>query len=242
MSKYELNILDESRIFHERESGATHTPYEFEKRFFAAVSKGSRTDVRTLIAEKKNDGITIGRMSDDSLRQIKYWAVSVLTLLTRSAIIGGLDETSAYNFSDNAIYKTDKMTSADDITEYVLRCCFTLTDMIAENRENSVYPQTIRKCLHYINTHLHERLNAETLSAQCGLSADYMSYLFRKTTGINLSKYIRTQKLIAAKEMLSENYSVSEIAYYLGFCSESYFINCFKKEFGKTPKKFRNDI
>mgnify|MGYP001060333109 FL=1 len=114
--------------------------------------------------------------------------------------------------------------------------------MVAESRENSVYSQPIRKCLHYIHTHLHERLDVATLSKECGLSEDYLSYLFKKNIGINLSKYIKAQKLQASKEMLKENYSVSDIAYYLGFCSESYFISCFKKEFGKTPKQFRNNI
>lgn len=240
MEKYKINILDESRIFEEREKGATHTPYKFETDFLESVKKGSRTDVNAYINIMLKDGITVGRMSTDKLREIQYWAVSALTLLTRSAIQGGLDETTAYNFSDNSIYHIDSMTKDDDIVEYVMQRCIELTDMIAENRENSVYPQTIRKCLHYINTHLHEKLDTHTLAMHCGLSDDYLSYLFKKNMGINLCRYIRTQRLLYSKEMLRENYSISDIAYYLGFCSESYFIKCFKKEFGKTPKKYRN--
>ena len=75
-----------------------------------------------------------------------------------------------------------------------------------------------------------------------GLSDDYLSFLFKKNLGVNLSRYIRSQRLQSSKEMLKGNYTISDIAYYLGFCSESYFISCFKKEFGKTPKKFRNQL
>lgn len=242
MSKYKINILDESRIFEERENGIIHTPYELEIAFLSSVKKGSRYDVKLMINDMVNNGITIGKMSSDAYRQIKYWAVALFTLITRSAIQGGLDETTAYNYSDNCIMKIDKMTNTDDIVEFVIQKCIALTDMVAESRENSVYPQQIRKCLHYINTHLHEKLDVATLSKECGLSEDYLSYLFKKNMGINLSKYIRTQKLQASKEMLKENHSVSDIAYYLGFCSESYFISCFKKEYGKTPKQFRNNI
>lgn len=242
MNKYKMNILDESHIFEERENGIIHTPCEFETTFLSSVKKGSRTDVQLMINDMVDSGITIGKMSNDHLRQIKYWAVSAFTLITRSAIQGGLDETTAFNFSDNCIMNIDKMTKTDDIVEYAIQKCISLTDMVAESRENSVYPQPIRKCLHYINTHLHEKLDVVTLSKECGLSADYLSYLFKKNMGINLSKYIRTQRLQASKEMLKNNYSVSDIAYYLGFCSESYFISCFKKEFGKTPKQFRNQI
>lgn len=242
VSKYKINILDESHIFDERENGVIHTPYELETTFLSSVKKGSRTDVKLMINNMADSGITIGKMSSDNLRQIKYWAVSSFTLISRSAIQGGLDETTAYNYADNCITDIDKMIKTDDIVEYVIQKCIALTDMVAESRENSVYPQPIRKCLHYINTHLHEKLDVVTLSKECGLSEDYLSYLFKKNMGINLSKYIRTQRLQASKEMLKVNYSVSDIAYYLGFCSESYFISCFKKEFGKTPKQFRNQI
>ncbi len=242
MSKYKINVLDESHIFSERENGSIHTSYKFELEFFEGVKKGSRTDVKAYIERMLNDGITVGKMSDDDLRQTKYWAVSVLTLLTRCAIQGGLDETTAYNYSDNSIYRIDKMTVSDDVVEYVMNRCIELTDMVAQSRENSVYPQPIRKCLHYINTHLHEKLDANTLAGECGLSADYLSFLFKKNMGINLSRYIRTQRLLSSKEMLRGNNSVSDIAYYLGFCSESYFIKCFKKEFGRTPKKYRDSI
>ncbi len=242
MGRYKINVLDESRIFEEREKGIIHTPYQLETQFLSKVKKGSRTDVKLMIGSMIDSGITIGRMSGDSLMQIKYWAVSFFTLITRSAIQGGLDETTAYNFSDNCISEIDKMTKTDDIAEYAINKCVVLTDMVAESRENSVYPQSIRKCLHYINTHLHEKLDLPSLAEESGLSEDYLSHLFKKNMGINLSKYIRTQRLQASKEMLKDKYSVSEIAYYLGFCSESYYIACFKREYGKTPKEFRNQI
>lgn len=35
MSKYKINILDESRIFNERENGIIHTPYELEIAFLS---------------------------------------------------------------------------------------------------------------------------------------------------------------------------------------------------------------
>lgn len=242
MNKYKITILDESHIFKERENGIIHTPFELETTFLSSVKKGSRTDVKLMIGNMVDSGITIGKMSNDNLMQIKYWAVSVFTLISRAAIQGGLDQTIAYNYSDNCIIDIDKMKNTENIVEYVIQKCIALTDMVAQSRENSVYPQPIRKCLHYINTHLHEKLDVSTLSKECGLSEDYLSYLFKKNMGINLSRYIRNQRLHASKEMLRENYSVSDIAYYLGFCSESYFISCFKKEFGKTPKQFRNQI
>lgn len=242
MSKYKINILDESHIFEERENGMTHSPYKAEIEFLSAVKKGSRTDIKNLINDIEKNGINIGKMSADDIKQMQYWAVAVFTLITRAAIEGGLDETTAYNYSDNCIMTIDKFTKTDEIISFIIQSSIKLTDMVAESRENSVYPQPIRKCLHYINTNLHEKLDISTLANECGLSDDYLSFLFKKNLGVNLSRYIRSQRLQASKEMLKDNYTISDIAYYLGFCSESYFISCFKKEFGKTPKKFRNQL
>ena len=159
MSKYKINILDESHIFEERENGMTHSPYKAEIEFLSAVKKGSRTDVKNLINDIEKNGINIGKMSADNIRQMQYWAVAVFTLMTRAAIEGGLDETTAYNYSDNCIMTIDKFTNSDEIVSFLIQSSIKLTDMVAESRENSVYPQPIRKCLHYINTNLHEKLD-----------------------------------------------------------------------------------
>lgn len=54
-------------------------------------------------------------MSDDELMQHKYMAVSTITLATRYAIQGGLNETKAYEFSDRVIKIIDKLTDKNEI-------------------------------------------------------------------------------------------------------------------------------
>ena len=98
--KTESTVKPKKYNIEERENGIIHTSYDLELAFLSSVKKGSRTDVKMMINDMVNNGITIGKMSNDSLKQIKYWAVALFTLITRSAIQGGLDETTAYNFSD----------------------------------------------------------------------------------------------------------------------------------------------
>ena len=83
------------------------------------------------------------------------------------------------------------------------------------------------------------QLTAETLAKECALSPDYLCALFKKHVGEPLSVYIRRQRLSAARDLLQTGKGLSEIAYDLGFCSESYFIRCFREEFGETPRRFR---
>ena len=88
-------------------NGLHHTPYRDEIRLFSCIKQGN---LKKLIFELKQLGIqniTVGQMSDDDLQQHKYMAVSFITLATRYAIQGGLNENLAYRFSDDFILKVD---------------------------------------------------------------------------------------------------------------------------------------
>jgi len=59
--------------------------------------------------------------------------------------------------------------------------------------------------------------------------------LTRQTTG----EFIRTYRLNQAAEMLKKHTAtIAEIAYDVGFNSPSYFAECFRKQFGKSPSEF----
>ncbi len=68
------------------------------------------------------------------------------------------------------------------------------------------------------------------------------SHLFRKLKAItNQSpvEFIRVIRLkTAARSLLMNKNTISEVAYKTGFTSPSYFTHCFKKHFGVSPKEF----
>lgn len=237
-----IKVIDKSEIFYERENAITHTAFETEIMFYSCIKNGESEKAEKMMNLLLSQSVITGRLSDDPLRQMKYWAVCCITLATRYAISGGLDETTAYNYSDEVIYKIDNMKTPEEILLFLKSTCISLTDLVAKSKENAHYPSTIRKCIHFINANLHEKLTLETLSKVCGVSPDYLSALFKKTTGQTVTSYIKEKRLEAAKQMLQKKYATSEVAYYLGFCSESYFIKCFKEQYGITPKKYLSSL
>ncbi|MBE0652848.1 MAG: helix-turn-helix transcriptional regulator, partial [Bacteroidales bacterium] len=68
--------------------------------------------------------------------------------------------------------------------------------------------------------------------------------LYRKIkalTGYSPVEFIRIVKLQKAYEMLVERHkSVKEVCYLSGFNNVSYFIKCFKEQFGVTPASLRD--
>lgn len=236
------NEQNKNALFNERENGITHTVYEAEVILFSFVKRGDVDGLRKYMEQLFRNKIVVGKLSDDKLRQMQYWAVCCITLATRYAIQGGLDETTAFNLSDEYIMAVDKMTRVEDIFAFLQNKSIELTKLVEKNSHNAKYPYAVRKCIHFINTNLHNELNLDILSNECELSRDYLSVLFKKCTGSTVLQYIKKQRLNAAKDMLNGKCSSSEVGYYLGFCSESYFIQCFKKEFGMTPKEYANSL
>lgn len=83
-------------------------------------------------------------------------------------------------------------------------------------------------------------LTVASLAQDLGCTADYLSHLYSRSTGEHLWQVILRQRLARAARLLAENDSaVKEIAWCCGFASASYFIRCFRLQFGTTPKAYR---
>lgn len=224
--------------FWERENKKSHTSYETEILFFSCIMHGDTERLGCCLESLFNDGIVTGRLSENSLRQMKYWAVSCITIATRYAIQGGLPEMEAYNLSDRYIRDIDIIDTEDEIVDYLIKASFNITEKIKAIKTRHSYPSSIRKCVSFIDLNLHSKISLDELAKISNLSKDYLSQLFKKTTGITVTEYIAEKRLSSAKQLLDRNVTISDTAYALGFCSESYFISCFKKKYGITPKEY----
>ncbi len=235
-----IEVLENSDLTTERESGRTHTPYETEQLFYGCIRSGDVERTKEMMQHLLAQTVVAGKLSNDPLRQMKYWAVCCITLATRAAIAGGLDETTAFNLSDESIRAVDAKTAPQEILPFLQKLCLELTGMVAQTRSQQAYPPAVRKAIHYIHANLHSKLSAKTIADVCGLSPDYLGVLFKSYVGLPPGAYLRNERLKAAKQMLTQTQkSTSEIAYLLGFCSESYFIKCFRACFGCTPGEVR---
>ena len=81
------------------------------------------------------------------------------------------------------------------------------------------------------------------LASQLNLSARYLSDMLKQETGKTAMELIHIYLVNEAKNRLvSDNQSVSEIAYELGFENLPYFSRLFKKETGISPNQFKKQL
>ncbi len=178
-------------------------------------------------------------LSTDPLRNAQYLFVANITLATRFAIEGGMEAETAYNASDMYIRKMDLCRSEEEVMELHREMFTYFTGRMAGERKERVLSRDIARCVEYIEASLHIPIRIEDLAEQTELTPGYLSVLFKKETGQTFTDYVMTRRIETAKNMLQySEYSAAEISEILAFSSQSYFIRCFRRKTGMTPRQF----
>lgn len=224
--------------FLQREYMIKHHSYDEELLQYQYIKEGNMASVE----ESKRlfrTGIA-GTLSNDPLRSCKYLFVAAITLVTRFCIEGGMEAETAYNLSDLYIQQADKCTSVLEVQEYHTEMVMDFTKRMATIRKEISHSKPIILCMDYIYYNLHTTITVAELAEQVKLTPTYLSFLFKKETGISISDYIRNKRVEAAENMLKySNYSYLEISNYLAFSSHSHFAKVFKDHTGYSPKEYR---
>lgn len=94
---------------------------------------------------------------------------------------------------------------------------------------------TFRNAISYLNSNLHRQPSVAEIARFSAVSEASLKRIFDKYTGISVHKYLLRLKIKAATELLKDGESVSNVAFRLGFNSQSYFSKAFKRETGISP-------
>ncbi len=111
--------------------------------------------------------------------------------------------------------------------------------------EDNIAPEEaykVHQCRQFVLATLSDpTLSVKRLAEWVQCSADYLSHLFHLETGETLSRYITRVRLEHARQLLANtSMNVSETAWASGYADPGYFIRVFRREYGKTPKQYRN--
>ena len=74
------------------------------------------------------------------------------------------------------------------------------------------------------------------LCSEVGVSVRTIERAFRKDMGTNFESWRRQVRLTKAVELLVSGCSIKEVAYKVGYCQSSAFVEMFRQTFGTTPK------
>ncbi|WP_020620683.1 response regulator [Paenibacillus daejeonensis] len=100
--------------------------------------------------------------------------------------------------------------------------------------------ESIRKAIHYLQTHYSEEVTLEVISEQVHVSPAYFSRLFMRETGRTFVDYLTGLRLDEARKLLRHSeLTVYEVAERVGYRNARYFLKLFKASQGLTPTEYR---
>lgn len=133
-------------------------------------------------------------------------------------------------------------TVCQNLLEILLVCMLRNDHLSVVEEENSLLNRECTQIKNYLDANYAEDISLDTLAALTHMNKYYMAHAFTKYAGCSPISYLLEKRIQEAKSLLeSANYSIAQISDMLGFSSQSYFSQVFKKATGSTPVRYRSE-
>lgn len=217
---------------------AVHNTLALEQTIMNFVRLGDVAALKEWI--KTAPAVNSGILSSDALRQLKNTFIVTITLVSRSAIRGGMDINEALSLSDAYIQKCDLLYSVESIENLQYRMIFDYTERVEKIKIGKTPTKLLKDIANYVQKHLSEPVNIEALANAMFISRTHLAVKFKKETGMTLTDFVLKEKVEESKRLLKyTDKSLSAISSYLGFSSQSHFSNVFQKYADCSPSEYR---
>lgn len=92
----------------------------------------------------------------------------------------------------------------------------------------------------FIEEHIEENLSLERISNEFFLSKYHIAHLFKEHMGLSIHQYITKKRLSLCRQAIEGDMTIKEAYQTFGFGDYTSFFRAFKKEYGISPKDFRD--
>lgn len=214
--------------------------YIYEHKYLMAIENGNIEYFLGAYPPELKPVEKIGKLTNDINKQNEYTCLTSITLVTRAAIRGGLYPVKAYALSELYMKKLEQCKNSYEIIELHKNMRNDFVTRVRDVKLNGKDKDIIEKCKDYIDQQLCYPISVKDIADSIGVNHSYLSRKFVKREGITVVQYCIKSKVTAAANMLKySEISISEIANYFCFASQSRFGEQFKNEYGVTPKVYR---
>jgi AraC-like DNA-binding protein len=91
----------------------------------------------------------------------------------------------------------------------------------------------------YIQLNMQRKISVAHLAGIACLSNSQFHELFKRQAGMTPHQFLLIKRLTAARTLLEQGYSVSHATEQCGFANQSAFTHAFRRQFGETPARYR---
>ena len=225
-----------------KENEEMRSSYDFELEMYHYVQQGDEAKLKRFL-ETTRAFPSEGRTARSALRHARNTLIALIAKVCfQAAIPGGIAPEKAYQLSDLYMQECEQMQTIEEVhrLQYIMLMDFCARCGAARHPQE--ISSEVHQCMTYIQSHTNEPIGLEDVAAQIHRSTSYLMRRFKAELGMSVGEYITECKLEEACDLLAYgNLSLAEISAYLGYSSQSYFQNVFKKRYGITPAGYRKE-
>ena len=115
----------------------------------------------------------------------------------------------------------------------------------SEYRQQEALPQSrvVSHAYTIVRGKYKEDITLELVAEQVGVSASYLSRLFKEEMGIGFQEFLTNIRIEKAIELLQDDsVSIRDLASAVGYNNPTYFCKTFKRKTGKTVGAYRKSL
>jgi len=182
-------------------------------------------------------------MLNESISRLGCSQIYIKHMLSSTALelYDALVEKTAYPVSADEFIESIYMST--DIEE-ILSKVYELVEIVCKEwrKGSCVHNRVIKDVIQYIYEHYTDSISLDILSENVNMDSSYLSRLFKKEMGINISCFIKNIRMEKAKYLLENtNEKVNNISMMVGYNKLSYFCRSFREYYGISPEKHRTN-
>jgi two-component system response regulator YesN len=181
----------------------------------------------------------------DLMKRVKplYPGLSIIVISGHDEFIYA-KEAIRYGALDYLLKPVDRVELAN-ILNRVKEECGIVTQILDVNKEEGERAEKgrllIRQVKELVNHSLEQDISLQFLADRVYLHPKYLSDIFKRETGQNLSDYVTEKRMEKAKRLLkTTTLKIADISIMCGFANHKYFASIFKHQTGSTPTEFRD--
>ena len=240
-NKISGSVNQEDHLHVDEEADIVKLRYKTEKDFMYAVERGDKNTALALINSKNMLFSFSERFPNQPLRRLKNVAIILNTLLRTSARNSQVPAIMIHRISEKFAYEIENANQVETLQQLEDRMIEEYCDLVISNSLSN-YTYITQQVIEYIHSFYNKQINKEELAAKLSTHPSHLARKFKEETKMTLTAYQQMLRITQAKHMLkTENLSVEEVAWTIGYEDPSYFTRVFKKEIGKTPSQFRDE-
>ena len=101
-------------------------------------------------------------------------------------------------------------------------------------------PELLDRIMAYVESGFAKDIVIRDVAKEFYVSDSTISHLFKQRLGISFYRFVTQRRLIAAKKLIEKDVALETVAIQVGFQDYSGFYRAFKKEYGISPRQYRN--